>query len=243
MAGFSIGYPENEARSFTGETVLISGGSRGIGLATARAFLDAGARVAICARDKERLERVGAELFHRGELLTAAVDLRDSGAVTDFVTRARDQLGEISILVNNAGVLHPGPFAERSFRSMDEEIDINLKGLLYLTGSVLPYMTARRRGTIVNISSGAALRAIPGFATYSATKFAVNGFTQALADEVGGEGVRVYGICPGRVATEMQLAFSGEIGGMPPERIAEQVLRLAGNHPPIAPGECLPVMG
>jgi 3-oxoacyl-[acyl-carrier protein] reductase len=94
---------------------------------------------------------------------------------------------------------------------------------------------------VINLSSGAGHSGIPGLAGYCASKFAVNGFTEALAGEVGDAGVGVYAVCPGRVATDMQEVVSGRRQGLPPERIAEAVMALLGPRPPIRPGQCLDV--
>jgi len=120
-------------------------------------------------------------------------------------------------------------------------LEANLKGTLYLTRLVLPDMLARRDGVIVNVASGAGLSGIPGIAAYCATKYGVIGFTEALAQEVADQGVRVHVVCPGRVATDMQVQYSGNRIGMPPERVADAILKLAGAQPPVRSGEYLVV--
>ena len=104
-------------------------------------------------------------------------------------------------------------------------------------------MLARGSGVIINIASGAGLTGFAELASYCASKFAVVGFTESLAQEVAAQGIRVYAVCPGRVDTDMQREYSGRRMGMPPERVAEKILALAGPRPPIRSGRCLEIAG
>jgi 3-oxoacyl-[acyl-carrier protein] reductase len=210
-------------------SIVVTGGSRGIGLATARAFLKGGARVAICAMDQERLQQARRDLAGLGQVYAAAADVRDPIQVEAFVGRAGEELGPVDVLVNNAGLVWAGSFTEQPYESMGDVIDVNLKGLMYMTRAVLPSMIERASGVIVNVSSGAGLSGFADIVSYCASKFGVVGFTESLDQEVSGRGVRVYGICPGRVATDMQVQYSGQRVGMPPERVAERILELAGS--------------
>jgi hypothetical protein len=126
---------------------------------------------------------------------------------------------------------------------LDAVVDVNVKGVLYTTRVVLPYMLKQGRGVVINVSSGAGFTGFPEIVTYCASKFAVVGFTEALAQELRGTGVQVYGLCPGRVATDMQVQYSGERIGMAPERVAETILKLAGRRPPVASGRSMPLPG
>jgi 3-oxoacyl-[acyl-carrier protein] reductase len=166
-------------------------------------------------------------------------DVTDPAEVAGLLAATHRHLGPVDILVNNAGRAWSGDFVSEDYGSMAEVVDVNVKGVLYMTRAVLPDMMGHGDGVIVNVSSGAGLRGIPGIATYSATKFAVVGFTEALSQEVGRHGIRVYGICPGRVATDMQEAYSGRRIGAAPSAIAEQIVALAGRRPPIGTGKCL----
>lgn len=230
-----------ESKEFTDRTVLITGGSRGIGFATARAFLEQGAKVAICAQDRARLKRAGERLRPFGDLFAYAADIKEPTQVHEFVSRTVRRFSRIDVLVNNAGRAWSGDFAEQEPRSIADDIDVNVKGVLFTTRVVLPHMLERGSGVIVNISSGAGKTGFPGLATYCATKFAVIGFTESLAQEVIGTGIRVYAVCPGRVATDMQEAVSGKRIGIPPETVAARIVQLAGDRPPIKPGACLDV--
>ncbi len=230
-----------ERKEFAGRTVLITGGSRGIGFATARTFLEQGARVAICAQDRARLKQAAERLRLFGDLFAHATDVKELAQVHEFISSTIRRFGRIDVLVNNAGRAWSGDFADQELPSIADDIDVNVKGVLFTTRVVLPHMLERGSGVIVNISSGAGKAGFPGLATYCATKFAVIGFTESLAQEVIGAGIRVYAVCPGRVATDMQEAVSGRRIGIPPETVAACILQLAGGKPPISPGTCLEV--
>ncbi|MGH8524790.1 MAG: SDR family oxidoreductase [Gammaproteobacteria bacterium] len=225
------------------QVVIVTGGSRGIGLATARAFLEQGARVGICGFDPERLLEAHKALEGLGEVETVVADVRFIGQIQAFVDRVIDRFETADVLVNNAGRASVGRFAEEEPGSIDSVVDVNVKGVLYATRVVLPHMLRQGRGVIINVSSGAGLTGFPEIVTYCASKFAVVGFTEALAQELRGTGVQVYGLCPGRVATDMQQQYSGRKIGMPPERVAEAILQLAGRCPPVASGCCMPLPG
>ncbi|QBQ54300.1 SDR family oxidoreductase [Nitrosococcus wardiae] len=226
---------------FTDQGVLITGGSRGIGFATAQAFLEKGARVALCSLNTDRLFKAQQQLRQWGEVEAIPADMRDFHQVQQFVNQAQVRFGRIDILVNNAGYAWSGDFIEEAIESIDKTLDVNLKGVLYATHAVLPFMVEQKHGTIINVSSGAGLSGFAGLVSYCASKFGVVGFTESLAQEVDLQGIRVFGICPGRVATDMQEAVSGQKIGLPPEKVGQKILQLAGHHPPISTGKCLVV--
>jgi 3-oxoacyl-[acyl-carrier protein] reductase len=228
-------------QALAGRTVVITGGSRGIGLATARAFLEAGARVAICAQDPIRLDAAERTLREEGggEVFAQRVDVSDYRALEGFLADVEARLGAIDILVNNAGRAWSGRLAEQPRARIDALVDTNIKGVLYATRLVLPAMLARGAGVIVNVASGAGLAGFAQLVVYSCTKFAVVGFTEALAAELSATAVRVYAVCPGRVDTDMQREYAGRRIGMPPARVAQAILALVGPRPPIPPGRCL----
>lgn len=224
---------------FTDQVVLITGGARGIGFATAQAFLDKGARVVLCALNPSGLSKAAQQLRQRGEVEAISADLRDFYQAQRFVDHAHERFGRIDILVNNAGYAWSGDFVEQEIDSIDRTIDVNIKGVLYASRAVLPLMIEQKSGTIINVSSGAGLSGYAGLVSYCASKFGIVGFTESLAQEVGPQGIRLFGICPGRVATDMQEAVSGQRVGMPPEKIGQKILQLAGSKPPISAGKCL----
>jgi 3-oxoacyl-[acyl-carrier protein] reductase len=211
----------------TPPTVLITGASRGIGYATAAAFLARGARVAFCARDAARLAHSRVTLAALGEVLAVSADVRDPSAVERFVAAARAHFGDIDVLVNNAGVLWTGAFADENYASMAEVLDVNIKGVLHATRALLPHMLARGRGTIINVASGAGLNGFANLAVYCASKFAVVGFSESLDLEVSARGLRVYAICPGGVQTDMLRQYSAAAHGLPPQGVADRIVQLA----------------
>jgi len=223
------------------KAVLVTGGARGIGLATVGTFLEQGARVAFCARHEAHVQRALHECGAPERTFAGTADVADADQVRRFVQSAVRALGPLDVLVNNAAILHHGPFAEETYDNMARVIDVNLKGLAFVTRAVLPAMLERGAGTVINISSGVGLYAAGDLAVYSATKFGVVGFTQALDQEVGAAGIRVYAVCPGRVATDMQVQYSGERIGIPPAAVAARIVQLAGPHPGAKAGSCVEI--
>lgn len=143
------------------QAVLITGGTRGIGYATAQAFLEQGAHVAICGTSPENLETAA----HALEVLAVRADVRDPQQVRSFVQQARERFGRIDALVNNAGVAWSGDFADEAYESIARQIDVNVKGVLYTARAVLPYLLEQGAGVIINIASGAGLTAFAGITT------------------------------------------------------------------------------
>ncbi len=230
---------KKNADDFSNKVVLITGGSRGIGFVTAKLFVEQGACVGICSKDKETLLRAERKLGQTDKVEATGVDVRDATSCQRFVEKVKSRFGGIDILVNNAGKLWVGPFEKQNIESIEEIIDVNVKGVLFAAHAVLPTMKAQGYGVIVNISSGAGLSGIPEIVTYCTSKFGVVGFTESLAREADQYGVRVYGICPGRVATDMQVEYAGKRVGMPPAKVAGKILTLAGANPPVKTGRCL----
>jgi short-subunit dehydrogenase len=185
-----------------GKTVLITGGSRGLGLALARKMGAQGARLIICGRDAGSLERAAASLAQAGvEVLAVPVDVTDARSVEDMAQAVRQRFGHIDVLVNNAGVIEVGPAAEMSLVDYAEAMNTNFWGMLYPTLAFLPGMRARRSGRIVNITSIGGKLGIPHLLPYSASKFAAVGFSQGLRAEVAGDGIKVITVCPGLMRT------------------------------------------
>jgi len=218
---------------------LITGGSRGIGLATARAFLEHGYRVAICARRRETLDAAERRLAGLGDLLAVAADVSMAEQAQGLVEAVLSGFGTVDVLVNNAGIAWVGEFARQDYASMGAVIDVNIKGVLYMARAVLPVMQARRSGVIINVSSGAGLAGFRDLVSYCTSKFGVVGFTESLDAEVRECGIRVYGLCPGRVATDMQVQYAGARIGMAPEAVAKRLLALAGPKPRAKTGTCV----
>jgi len=188
--------------AFQGRTVLITGGSRGLGLVLARDAVAQGARVAICGRDPAALERAAASLERTGAtVITVPADVTDRGSVRALVETVTEQLGPIDVLINNAGVIEVGPVETMTVSDYEEAMATNFWGMVYPTLQVLPSMRERRRGRIVNITSIGGKLGIPHLLPYSASKFAALGFSQGLRAEVGRDGVAVTTAIPGLMRT------------------------------------------
>jgi short-subunit dehydrogenase len=188
--------------SLSGRTVLITGGSRGLGLALAREMAGRGARLAICGRDPESLERARTSLARLGaEVIAVPCDVTDQGSVQGLVEQVRGRLGPIDVLINNAGVIEVGPAETMSLADYQEAMATNFWGMLYPTLAVLPEMRERKTGRIVNITSIGGKLGIPHLLPYSASKFAAVGFSQGLRAELAGEGIKVVTVVPGLMRT------------------------------------------
>jgi 3-oxoacyl-[acyl-carrier protein] reductase len=185
-------------------TALVTGATEGIGRATALALGRAGYRVGICSRSSDKVAATLAELRAQGvSAAGVAADVADPAQVRHLVDQVRAELGEIDVLVNNAGVLIARPFDELTLEDWDATMATNLRSLYLTTHLVLPSMRTRRHGTIVNVASLAGRNGFVGGSAYSASKHAVLGFSRSLMLEVRKDNVRVIAICPGSVATGM----------------------------------------
>jgi NADP-dependent 3-hydroxy acid dehydrogenase YdfG len=198
--------------------VAVTGGARGIGLATARAFAAAGAHVVIGDIDLDEASASAAEIG----AVAAPLDVRDPASFAAFVSAA----GDIDVLVNNAGVAHGATFVDTPPELRDLQLDVNLRGVVNGMAAVLPGMIDRGRGHIVNIASLAGKLATPNAAIYTATKFAVVGLTEAVRAEVQDSGVRVTAVLPTFVRTRMTEGLSlDHIPTATPEEVARAILR------------------
>jgi 3-oxoacyl-[acyl-carrier protein] reductase len=185
-------------------TALVTGATEGIGRATALALGRAGYRVGICSRSGDKVATTLAELRDQGVTAAgAAADVADPEQVRLLIEQVRGALGEIVVLVNNAGVLIARPLDELTLEDWDVTMATNLRSLYLTTRLALPGMRARRHGTIVNVASLAGRNGFVGGSAYSASKHAVLGFSRSLMLEVRKDNVRVIAICPGSVATGM----------------------------------------
>ncbi|HEX2896103.1 MAG TPA: SDR family oxidoreductase [Marmoricola sp.] len=182
--------------------VVVTGGSRGLGAGIVQAYLDAGDRVATCARTRtDEVDRWEKEFPDR--FLFAEADLSNREHTTAFVGSVIERWQSIEVLVNNAGVARDGILAMTDDDDIDLVVDLNIKGTLHITKLVSRRMLARKRGHIVNISSIVGLSGYRGLAVYSATKAALDGMTRSLARELGSRGIVVNSIAPGYLRTEM----------------------------------------
>lgn len=191
---------------------MITGGSSGIGLATAKFFLQRNDRVAICGRDAERLatarthllsETAGQTLPVEHHLLAMTCDIADPGQVSDFILGIEKRWGRIDIVINNAAVAPLAPFASTTEVDFQSVVRVNLAGPWNIAQAVWSGMVARRQGVIVNVSSLAALDPFRGFSLYGASKAWIETWTKALAGEGAEVGIRVVGVRPGAVETPL----------------------------------------
>ena len=207
--------------SLDGRVALITGASRGIGSAIARALAEEGAQLALASRSGDDLGMSGA--------LARECDVRDLAALEAMATAAAEHFGGIDILVVNAGVGAYGPFLDLPPEHLEEMIDVNVKGAIYATRAALPYLLRSDAADFVMIASEAGRRGLPFEAVYCASKFAQVGLTAALDHELREQGVRCTNICPGGVATDFAMGRGRtpdmpQLGGMmKPEDVAEAV--------------------
>jgi NAD(P)-dependent dehydrogenase (short-subunit alcohol dehydrogenase family) len=223
--------------------IVITGGSRGLGLVLAREAVRKGARVAICARDGAELERARVELaIMGGTVLASTCDVTDRDDVMRFIMEVRDELGPIDVLVNNAGVVQVGPLELMSFDDFERGLATHLWGPLYAMTAVLPDMRARKSGRIVNIASIGGKLAIPHLAPYTASKFALYGLSTGARAELMKDNIYVTTVCPGLMRTGsprhalvkgqqsaeyawFEIMDSLPLTSMSAERAAQQILR------------------
>ncbi|MFC2968402.1 SDR family oxidoreductase [Acidimangrovimonas pyrenivorans] len=188
----------------TGKVVAITGASRGIGAAAARVFAEAGAKVGLIARSGEAIGALAAEIGPAAMALPC--DIADAGALAGTIARLEAAFGPVDVLINNAGVIEPiAPLAKADPEAWGKAIDINLKGVFHGMRAVMPGMLARKAGTIITVSSGAAHNPLEGWSAYCSAKAGAAMLTRVAHHEAGHSGLRIMGLSPGTVATEMQV--------------------------------------
>jgi 3-oxoacyl-[acyl-carrier protein] reductase len=237
--------------SLEGKVALVTGGSRGIGAAISRELGKAGARVAVNYRSgKEAAEEVASEV---GGIAVAA-NVGDPAEAKDLLERVESELGEVDVLVNNAGITRDTLIARMSDEEWDEVIETNLRGSFNTCRAVARKMLRRRSGAIVNLTSVVGIHGNPGQANYAASKAGIIGLTKALARELGSRGVRVNAVAPGYIATELTDVLSEEIRGAilantpmgrlgSPEDVAAAVRFLCSDEAAFITGDVLLVDG
>jgi short-subunit dehydrogenase len=209
-----------------GATVAITGGARGIGLATAKAFATNGSRVAIGDLDADLAAAAAADLGGSEVHLGCGLDVRSRESFADFLGAVDASGAPPAVLVNNAGIMPAGRFAEEEDAITDAILDVNVKGVLTGTKMALPGMLDRGFGHIVNVGSYLGKMPAAGLATYCASKHAVVGFSEALRDELAGTGVTITAVLPSAVRTELTagVKLGGVLPTVDPEDIASAIV-------------------
>jgi len=236
----------------TGQIALVTGGSRGIGRATALAFAAEGADIAFCHLDDgAKADATAAEIGALGRrAMHRSVDVADTAATHAFAAEAVAALGSIDILFNNAGMNIRKKFEDYTEAEFDRIVAVHLKGMFFMAQAVYPAMVARGRGCIINVASQRGLKGAVNSAPYSAAKAAIMGFTRALAWEATPKGMRVNAIAPGPIDTDLTASMDPAdrqafIDALPvgrfgrPEEIAATALLLAGPQGGFYVGACL----
>ena len=236
------------------KTAIITGGGTGIGLATACAFCQEGAKVILFGRRKEKLEKAVGKLGRSAIIVQG--DMTNNNDLDKLINETLHNFKKIDILVNNAGLFNGSPLHEISDSQWDEIMDINIRSVFQLTRRVLPVMLSQKYGSIIHISSILGLIAVPQVAAYNVSKGALNQFSRSIAVEYGSSGIRSNSICPGLIATDMTADLMKDADLMKewskeypigrfgkPEDVANACLYLASDESSFVTGITLPVDG
>jgi len=236
------------------KTAIITGGGTGIGLATAHAFYQEGAKIILFGRRKEKLEKAVEKLG--GSAIIVQGDMTNNNDLDQLINETLHNFKKIDILVNNAGLFNGSPLHEISDSQWDEIMDINIRSVFQLTRRVLPVMLSQKYGSIIHISSILGLIAVPQVAAYNVSKGALNQFSRSIAVEYGSSGIRSNSICPGLIATDMTADLMKDADLMKewskeypigrfgkPEDVANACLYLASDESSFITGITLPVDG
>jgi 3-oxoacyl-[acyl-carrier protein] reductase len=215
------------------KVALITGASRGIGLAIAQRVASMGARVSLCARDAKRLESAVSDCKRQGaDAIGIPTDVTRPAEITEVVQTTERQLGPVEILVNNAGVGYFGPIQDAAEANWDSVLDTNLKAVFLLSRAVAPGMIRMKTGQIINIASLAGKNVFAGGAIYCASKWGLLGLTGCMAEDLRAHGIRVSAICPGSVATDFGFPGARDTKKMlQPDDVAHAVAALLTQAP------------
>jgi hypothetical protein len=188
------------------KTVIITGGSEGVGAATARAFASVGANLVLVARNRKNLEAIAGELRERTRVEIVVMDVADDDACLNLFKKAQFEFDKVHVLVNNAGYHKRGPVESVSAADIGQMIDVNLRAPLMLCRHAIPYIREAGEGAIINVASLAGRTPVPGAAAYSATKFGLRAFTFALAEELVDSGIKLAAVSPGPIDTGFSMS-------------------------------------
>jgi short-subunit dehydrogenase len=210
-----------------GKVVIVTGGSSGIGEATARRLARDGMCVTLAARRQDELERVAGEIeAGGGQALIAPTDVRDRAAIHRLVQATLDTWGRVDVLINNAGLGYSARVVDLDPDQLRAQVSVNLVAVIECAQAVLPAMMQRKSGHIINVASIAGLIGLPGSSTYSATKSAVISFSDALRREAREHGIQVTVLCPGFVATNFSPRLKKIAEGRPDAQRLPGVMRV-----------------
>jgi len=222
--------------NFKDKTVIITGGSEGVGAAAARKFAAAGANLVLAARGKRKLEKIGEELRSITKVVLVAMDVSDTDACSNLLRKAAFEYGNINVLVNNAGYHERGMVESVSTEALSMMLDVNLKAPIILSKLAIPYLRESDGGAIINVASLAGRTPVPGAATYSASKFGLRAFTFALSDELADTNIKLAVVSPGPIDTGFimsnidvvtDLTFSQPMSTA--DEVATEIIRLCVN--------------
>jgi len=222
---------------FNNKTVVIPGGSEGVGAAAARMFAEAGANLMLVARSKKNLEKIAEELRDKTRVEIFAMDVADADACVDLVKKTHFEFERIDVLVNNAGYHSRGLVEEVDADDLGKMIDVNLKAPIMLTRLVLPYLREAGGGSIINVGSLAGRTPVPGSAGYAASKAGLRSFNYSLGYELADSGIKLGIVSPGPIDTAFimadidatsDLTFSQPLSTA--DEVAQAILDLCGNN-------------
>jgi short-subunit dehydrogenase len=222
--------------NFKDKTVIITGGSEGVGAATARAFARAGANLMLVARGKRKLEIIAEEIRGKTRVEIFAMDVADTDVCASLFKKVQFEFGSVHILVNNAGYHKRGPVETVDIDDLAKMIDVNLKGPVVLSRLAVPYILESGGGAIINVGSLAGRTPVPGIAAYGASKAGLRAFTYALAEELAGKNINVAVVSPGPIDTGFimdnidvatDLNFSQPISTA--DEVADEILKLCSS--------------
>lgn len=224
-----------------GQTAVVTGGGKGIGRAICLALAREGADIVIASRTEKDIRETARMVEKEGRRAFAmSTDIRIEEDVKNMVSETVNAFGRIDILINNAGVAYRKHLVDTSTEEYENIMDTNVKGMFFCTKYALPYLLKRGEGRIINISSGAGKHGIPKLSIYCASKFAVIGFTESIAYEIGG-GAQVYAVCPASVDTDMYRSLHVDEPVLKPEDVARKVLELCLPETTIPSGSSIEV--
>jgi short-subunit dehydrogenase len=221
---------------FKDKTVIITGGSEGVGAATARKFAEHGANLVLVARSKRNLDRIAEELREKTRVEIVAMDVSDTDACVNLFKKAEFEFGDINILVNNAGYHERGLVESVSVEDLSAMIDVNLKAPIIMCKLAIKYLKQAGGGAIINVASLAGRTPVPRAATYSATKFGLRAFTFALGEELRGSDIKIAAVSPGPIDTGFIMSNIDDVTDVTfsqpmstADEVAQEILNLTAN--------------